>query len=263
MPAAGTLTVVTLNAWKCDGDYFARVHAIADGLKALEPDIVLLQEVFATADGALHTGEAVRERLRMTHVHAPARPKPRSLAGQPLASTSGLSILTSLPILEARTLALPDDPADGERIAQIATLDWDGGALAVVNTHLTHLADADDLRTRQLAAIAEAIPEDGPAILGGDLNAAPGDAPLRWLEDGSGFAVADAWEAAGGPIPTLTGADGRSLTGGCIDHLFAFAKAGAAAPAITDAGRVLDTPDPATGTLPSDHAGVRAVFRRT
>ena len=30
-----TLTVVTLNTWKCDGDYFARVHAIAEGLKAV------------------------------------------------------------------------------------------------------------------------------------------------------------------------------------------------------------------------------------
>jgi len=52
------------------------------------------------------------------------------------------------------------------------------------------------------------------------------------------------------------------LSGGCIDYLFALAKGDTAALEITDAGRVLDGSDAATGILPSDHAGVRAVFRR-
>jgi len=262
MRTKDTVTVVTLNTWKCDGDYFARVQAIAEGLKALDADIVLLQEVFASADGAIHTGEAVRERLRLPHVHAPARRKARALAGHDLESTSGLSVLTRLPVTEDDVLALPSDPADGERIAQIVTLDWNGGPLVVVNTHLTHLAGADALRIRQLAAIAEAVPEGVPAIMGGDMNAEPDDAPIRWLHEDSGLTVADAWGAAGGPQPTLTATDRTTLSEGCIDYLFALARDGSAALAITEAGRVLDTPDPATGTMPSDHAGVRAVFRR-
>lgn len=256
------LTVVTLNTWKCDGDYFARVQAIAEGLKALDADVVLLQEVFSTAGGVIHTDEAIRERLRLQHVHAPARRKPRALAGHDLDSTSGLSVLTRLPVTGNDVLALPSDPADGERVAQILILDWNGGPLVVINTHLIHLADADDLRTRQLAAIAGSVPVGVPVIIGGDMNAEPQDAPIHWLRDESGLAVADAWDAAGGPRPTLTGDDRTTLSGGCIDHLFALAKGDAAAFEIAEAGRVLDGSDPTIGILPSDHAGVRAVFRR-
>jgi len=194
-----SVTVVTLNTWKCDGDYFARTYAIADGLKVLDADVVLLQEVFASADGAIHTGEAVRERLRLQHVHAPARRKPRALAGHHLDSTSGLSVLTRLAVTESTVLALPSDPADSERIAQIVTLDWNGGPLVAVNTHLTHLASAEELRTRQLAAITEAVPNGVPVIIGGDMNAEPEDAPIQWLRNESDFADADAWDAAGGP----------------------------------------------------------------
>jgi len=262
MAATEILTVVTLNTWKCAGDYFARTHAIAGGLKALDADIVLLQEVFATADGAIHTGEAVRERLRLQHVHAPARRKSRALAGHDLDSTSGLSVLTRLAVTSTEVLALPSDPADGARIAQIVTLDWNGGPVVVVNTHLTHLAGADELRNRQVAAIAEAVPGGVSVILGGDMNAEPQDAPIQWLRNVSGLVVADAWDAAGGPLPTLTATDRTTLSGGCIDYLFSLAKGDAAALEVSDAGRVLDVPDPATGILPSDHAGVRAVFRR-
>ena len=48
---ATRLRIVSLNAWKNDGDFPARVALIAEGLARLNPDVVCLQECFATEDG--------------------------------------------------------------------------------------------------------------------------------------------------------------------------------------------------------------------
>lgn len=242
--ATSTLSLVTLNTWKCDGDYFRRAGRIAEGLKALGPDVVLLQEVFASACGGIHTGEAVCERLRHTHVHAPARRKPRTIAGAAIESTSGLSVLTRLAVLGVETLDLPSDPADGERIAQVVALRWRGVTLGIVNTHLTHLDDADV----------------DAAVLGGDFNAEPDEAPIRWLANDCGFRVTDAAAACGGHFPTLTGPGHRTIGPRGIDYLFVIERSGRARLRVVSADRVLDAPDPETGDLPSDHLGVRAVL---
>ncbi|MEK9722971.1 MAG: hypothetical protein VW405_05730 [Rhodospirillaceae bacterium] len=45
------ITAVTLNTWKCDSDYVARLPLMASALADTRPDLVLLQGVFATVDG--------------------------------------------------------------------------------------------------------------------------------------------------------------------------------------------------------------------
>ena len=253
------LTIVTLNTWKCAGDYFLRMRLMAEGLAALSPDIVLLQEVFASACGGIDTGQSLRERLRLTCFSEPARRKPRPLCGAEIDSTSGLTVLTGLPVLDSRRLGLPSDPADGDRIAQIVTVQWAGRPLTVVNTHLSHLDGADALRERQLATIARALPAGRAAVLGGDFNAEPDSAPLRWLREDSGLQVADA--CAGDPAATVTGDDRRTFGTRRIDYVFAVAPPGVRPLEFAVGKRVLDQPDPATGALPSDHAGVCAVLR--
>ena len=76
------------------------------------------------------------------------------------------------PFVESRTVALPSDDRDGDRVAQIAHIDWEGGAI-IANLHLTHLRDAGELRRRQLETLlAHESMQDAErhAILCGDFN---------------------------------------------------------------------------------------------
>ena len=45
------ITLLTINTWKCDGDYHPRVEWLAAELKASGARIILCQECFQTADG--------------------------------------------------------------------------------------------------------------------------------------------------------------------------------------------------------------------
>jgi len=261
--AMATFSVVTLNTWKADGDYGHRVGLICDGLKALDPDVVLLQEVFADASGAVHTGEAVRERLRLHHVHHPARRKPWPLFGVTVDSTSGLSMLTRTPVADVRRVDLPASPEDGERIAQVAAWSWEGAPVTLVNLHLTHLPDADDLRIAQLDTTLDAMAPStvDAAVIGGDLNAEPDGRPIRWLGEQSTLAVRDAVaEGATGPLPTLADTGGREMGSRRVDHLLVAEHGTGRRLRVASAERVLDTPDPASGLLPSDHAGLLVRF---
>lgn len=262
MPDRAVLTAVTLNTWKGAGDYAARLALMAAGLRALRPDLVLLQEVLAVPAREVQTGETLARALGLHHAHAPARAKPRPFAGAVLDSHSGLSVLSRGPVLAHERVALPGDVADGERIAQVVRIAWGGAPLAVVNLHLTHLDGADHLRCRQMEAILAAVADDAAVLVGGDFNAGPASPPLALLHGVPGRVASDAWAAAGGPRPTLTLPDTRTLGVRCVDHLVLLQSAGNAAFAITGARRVLDTPDPASGLLPSDHVGVLVEVKR-
>lgn len=234
------MRIVTLNTWKNEGDYPRRLRLICDGLAELEPDVVCLQESFAGA--GQDTAAAVARHLGLALHAAPARAKLRLHDGRLTDSTSGLAILTR-GVAQSRVLPLPDDPADGERIAQAADLMTCGRPLRVLNLHLTHLRDAAVLRAAQFQA-ALAWAQDGlpgALVVAGDLNAtaqSPELAPLG-LE----------------PTPsTLQGAhaDGPRHTGLAIDHCVLLRRGGWRA---TRSAPALDRPDPA-GWLPSDHAAV-------
>ena len=168
---AGRLRIVSLNAWKNDGDFPARVALIAAGLAALSPDVICLQECFATQDGAVDVALDLAAALGLAAMTAPSRLKVRDLGGAPAPSTSGLAILAHRP-LTTSVHELPSDPQDGPRIAQRVDLAPD---LRVLNLHLTHLRGpaAVDLRAAQLAA-ALAFAEEGftgALVVCGDLNA--------------------------------------------------------------------------------------------
>jgi len=246
------LTVVTLNTWKCDGDYPARLQPMISGLAALSPDLVLLQEAFRTDDGAADTAGLLAGRLGMEVDYRPARRKPRRFAGTERISESGLAVLSRHPLGPGRSVGLPSDPADGERIAQIVTVRAPGRTLFVLNLHLTHLPEADGLRREQCRlALAAMDAETGGAvaIVGGDFNAGPDDPAVRSLAGRPG--ALDAGRAAGHPS---TLADG----GRCVDHLCVLPRPGIRC-VLHRGARVLDRPD-ADGRLPSDHYGLMARF---
>ena len=252
-------TIVTLNTWKGDGDYAARLPLMAEGLAALDADVVCLQECFAAwpgsgadpaaGDGSLaDTAAELARRLDLRLFHAPARWKPRVFRGAPRPSTSGLAVLTRLAAGPMEVLQLPSDPRDGERIAQGLEVRTARARLRIVNLHLTHLRDAAALRAEQLAAVLARWGGDGTAtVLAGDFNATFDDvalAPLRSRDDlDVGPAPPAFWPG------TLVDRPERA-----IDHVLLLRGDGAGL-AIAARRPVLDRPD-AAGVHPSDHAGV-------
>lgn len=255
----GPIRVVSLNTWKCEGDYERRLRLMADGLKAQAADLVLLQEVFATLDGTINTGSFVAEHLQMHCCFQPGRRKVRSLKGNDVKSYSGLAILSRYPYEETGALALPEDGRDGDRWAHWLRVHIDGHTILVINTHLSHLEDREDLRRQQLESIvafASTCPGDHLVILGGDFNSRPGDPAMNWLDSQQLFPGRNAWLAA----PYLQAMGTLVEEGGqaCIDHLFSFT------PCSDQAGIrwstcfvALNEPDGA-GNYPSDHLAVVA-----
>lgn len=229
------MRVVTLNTWKNDGDYPARLARIADGLAALDPDVVCLQECFV--GGGYDTACALAEALRLDLHAAPARAKVRELRGASVDSTSGLAILTRLPG-QAETLPLTSHPADGERIAQRFTT----FGVRIVNLHLSHLRGGLGamLRGRQLDEALEWARRGrgGSLLVCGDLNAGRGDPELGPLNAAAGDELGSTLHAMG--------------DGPAIDHIILLD------PGDLDVSRrflALATPD-GDGRYPSDHAAV-------
>lgn len=174
--------VVTLNTWKCDGDYLERMSRLVSQLPSINPDVLLLQEVFAATEVGLDTAERVSDCLPQHQlVLAPARQKVRQFSGQEVMSTSGLALLVRGGVLNSRVLQLPHTPADGDRIAQIVKVEIAGVSFQVVNLHLTHIHLETELRKQQLEAIFSVL-EPGPTILGGDFNDVIANPALRYLD---------------------------------------------------------------------------------
>jgi endonuclease/exonuclease/phosphatase family metal-dependent hydrolase len=69
------MRVVTLNTWKNEGDYLRRLPLMRDGLAAMAPDVVCLQECFV-AEG-FDTAARLAAELGLDLHPAPARAKPR------------------------------------------------------------------------------------------------------------------------------------------------------------------------------------------
>jgi endonuclease/exonuclease/phosphatase family metal-dependent hydrolase len=235
------LRIVTLNTWKNEGDYARRLPLMRDGLKAMAPDVVCLQECFAAE--SFDTAAWLAGELGFQLHAAPARGKPRPHDGRELFSSSGLAVLVPGKAAGAR-LALTSHPADGERIAQRLDLVVGGRPLRVLNLHLTHLRRADELRAIQLREALDWAQEDlaGGLLVAGDLNATAADAALAPL----GLQPRP---------PTLHGARSGSEPpprGSAIDHCVLL-RPGPWREA--ESLRGCEQPDP-DGWFPSDHAAV-------
>lgn len=249
---------MTINTGKGDGAYARRIGWLADELRRLQPDIVLLQEALATPDGALDTTARLAAELGLASAFAPARRKPREVEGVWLDTWSGLGVLSRYDAFHVESLPLPDHPDDGERVALVVRWPIGGVDLVIANVHLTHLRDQDALRGRQVATVLAHPWLDGSAgvtLIGGDLNTRPaGLDALRALA--SPRRLTDAFEAGGGAADGITIPVGRPRVSGVrVDYLLAVDGSSHAAVRFTGAAIVLDRPDP-DGNYPSDHYGV-------
>ena len=241
-------TVLSLNTWKCEGDYPARLDSMVTEITLIEPDVILLQEVFASCNGEWDTAAYLAGRLSLNYIFHPARRKKRFVLGKHLESESGLAILAKREIIEHGAIELPTTLKDPSRWLQFAKLGFESKNIVIMNTHLTHLND--DKRTRfkqslKILEVIEAVSAGSPLILGGDFNADLDDPIIGLLADKKKTPLS----RLAMNLSTLRDHDR------CIDHIF-----------ITDlfqpvsSNRVLDGSQ-SSGYAPSDHYGVLAKLK--
>ncbi|MGE3857630.1 MAG: endonuclease/exonuclease/phosphatase family protein [Dehalococcoidia bacterium] len=259
------IRVTTVNTWKGDGPYAARLEALCEQLVTLDADVIALQEALVAVDGSLSTPGCLARSLGMTMATYAHRRKPRLVEGREVDSWSGLALLSRWPIAEFVSHALPGDDEDGERGVLLAAIETPAGVLRIANTHLTHLRARSALRREQLDAVLADPFLARPAaarLVCGDMNATPGTPELGWLLGGETrhWHVVDAYSAAGGPEmrATMTDRNGHVAPGTgerVLDYIFSLADTPRHHPHLLDARVVLDRPSD-RGVFPSDHFGV-------
>lgn len=236
------IDLLTINTWKCDGNYYERRKVLAAGLRQMgfNDRVIFCQECFQTIDGEVDTLRYLSDELNIPGYLARTRRKHRSLEGAMTDSYSGLGILTNLPVSSRTILELPSSVADGGRVAQLLTLELaPGRSMLVVNVHLTHLRNSQELRIRQLVSVMQEISASSAhyRIIGGDLNAEENSTEIQLLKE---------------QAPVLNSASHW------VDHLLIIRPAAEPYPQITGSETVLDRPDAENGLYPSDHFGVHA-----
>jgi endonuclease/exonuclease/phosphatase family metal-dependent hydrolase len=254
------MRIVTLNTWKNEGDYRRRLVAMITGLRAISPDIVLLQESFRTLDGEADTARTLGEALGLKFHYAPARAKLRRWRDRDVPTESGLAILTRGSITWSERLALPSDERGGERIALLAAILIDETPVVAGCMHLSHVRGDHAGRRAQLAAILAHLIWTVPAalrVLGGDTNATLDSPTLDWFSEHPSLsiqsAVAETDAQPTHPLPPRIDRPGRM-----IDHVFTVGPRADILPPLKNSSIVFTSAP--NGIFASDHAAVVADF---
>lgn len=213
----GPLRVMTWNVWWRFGDWRARREALLRVLREHRPDVVGLQEVWATADENL--AHWLAERLDMVAVWSPSPAPERwqrrlSRSGEDASTPHGTigfgnAVLSRYPVLQERTLDLPGGGHEDEgRTALSVLLDTPGRPLPFTTTHLNSSPAESAVRVRQVRELIPFVAAGGrrgehyPPVLTGDFNAVPESDEVRlacgYLTAGpvEGFVLLDAWRFA-------------------------------------------------------------------
>jgi endonuclease/exonuclease/phosphatase family metal-dependent hydrolase len=266
------LRVVTFNMlhggpssglWGDDHHLDARLDLVVRELRAVDPDIVGLQE--SSISGRRHVAARLAARLGLHWSHGSAT---RRVSGIGLLDRllvwamnfeEGPAILARWPISETEVFDLPRcvkfyDP----RVVLRAAVETPRGRLQVFSTHLAH----DACQARRLGEIVRAHRGPLPALVMGDFNASES---TEWMQDlVREAALVDAYRAAN---PTAAGPtvwqrpDAPNPTvSRRVD--FIFVQPGEAVPArVRSSEIILSTPGRLANGLtlwPSDHYGVLA-----
>jgi endonuclease/exonuclease/phosphatase family metal-dependent hydrolase len=190
--------VLTLNIWNRQGPWEDRLPLIREGIRALDPDLVGLQEVI-THDGrsqadAIAEGLGYESAFGVAHDHG---------AGIQF----GNAVLSRWPIEERWVAPLPSGGTEERRSVMLAEVASPRGKIPFFVTHLNWKLHEGFVREQQVVAIAEHIKQKAPIrglapIVTGDFNAQPDATEIRFLKGlqslgGKSVFLADCFEQTG------------------------------------------------------------------
>jgi endonuclease/exonuclease/phosphatase family metal-dependent hydrolase len=260
-----TLKVVTLNLWGEQPPLARRIKLAIDGLQALQPDVIGLQEVRQVPGAVPNQAETLGQALGMEVYFEPATP----WGG----GDEGLAILSRHPIVERRAHELPHAVPTERRLLVGATLETAVGRVEVYTTHLNYRLTDGGKREDQVVAIDAHIAASAselPKILVGDFNATPDSDEIRFLRGqhtsaGRRTYWQDAWERRHGRADGFTWARANPYTARLrwlerdrrLDYVFVSPMKRDGRGVVLDCRIVLDR-EASDGALPSDHFGVYA-----
>ena len=170
------LAVVTWNVHAGRGDLSRLLDDLVSGRLTDAPVrdyLVLVQEASERGDRGVAATALAR---RLSSYFSVVRSSP--------VRTSGNAILSTLPLANARDIALPRERQP--RAAALATVQIDGETLFVCSTHLENRLGwlrglfGDLARGRQAEALLREIPPQQHGILGGDMNTMLGPNEPAW-----------------------------------------------------------------------------------
>jgi endonuclease/exonuclease/phosphatase family metal-dependent hydrolase len=185
---------------------------ILAGLKALDADLVALQEVDRCTGRSAGIDQAALLAREAGFAHHHFFPALGRDGGQ-----YGIALLSRHPLLEPRLERLPTTPGIEPRVAGRARLVHPAGELTVAVTHLSHKLGNSWLRREQVGHLLGLLPEGEPCLLLGDFNDLPGSRVHRALCDRFTDVFAKVGQGPSGTHPFL----GPWLPAVRIDFLFA------------------------------------------
>ncbi len=251
------IKIVTINTWKCDGEYRTRLKLLATQLKSLQPNVIACQECFSNLEAMTSTLDFLANELQMNYQFVEGRSKKRWFENNWVESSSGLGVLSNYPITELAVLDLPTDEEDTDRKVQQVVIDLPKSKkLLVTNTHITHVGHTP-LRKMQLDYLAEIISLDHTYqyhILCGDFNTTIDSEDL--VDFMHTIAAIDCYKAGLGEEPRYSMAIefilGKMV---CVDHILS-QRSNDHQCEFENSGIVLNSIDEQTGLYPSDHFGI-------
>lgn len=257
-----TLRVLTINLWHDAGDVARRMDAALAATRALDVDVIGLQEVRQSPTG-LRQADLFARLLGGRAEFAAADPD--SLRGP-----VGNAVVSRLPLSAPATLRLPSPEGD-PRVALAVDVQTPAGPLRFLTTHLSYPPEQSPLREQQVLALdafARAGKRALPSVMTGDFNASPDTDAVRFLTgraslEGCGTYWRDSfarvrphedgytWSARNPHVVRHIERNRR------IDYVFVGPLGEDSRGAILDARVVLDQCEE-SGEFPSDHFGVFA-----
>lgn len=262
-----TVRVASWNLWYRFGNWEERLPVVIERLRAADPDIVCLQEVWH--DGTTSSAEVIAEALGYEWRYAGNHVFDHE-------NRFGNAIVSRWPITHDETLALsPGDDGDELRVVLRADVDGPRGPLQVFCTHLNWQLDHSHIRQEQVTQLAEMVagarPRTYPPIVCGDFNAEPQSDEIEMLTGQRQLAVrgmllVDTWRACHPDEVGFTW-DNRNPYAASqlewnrrIDYVFAgWPKAGGAGVPVSC--ELLGDAPTDDGIWPSDHLGLVADLR--
>jgi endonuclease/exonuclease/phosphatase family metal-dependent hydrolase len=256
---------VTLNLWGEQPPLERRMRGVIDGLRALDADLIALQEVRQIPGVLPNQAETIAAALGM-NVHS-------AMATPWGGGEEGLALLSRHPIGEPVRRELPHATPEETRIAIGITADTPLGPLRAFTTHLTYRLHDGQKREDQIVALEALVaetPSELPKLVMGDFNAVPDSDEIRWLKGlrsvaGRRAYYQDAFAMIHPDDPGHTWARENPFTsrlewlqpGRRIDYIFVTPRRRDGRGIVRDCRVVLDRADE-TGCHPSDHYGLLA-----